>query len=205
MFYSFWIGKRVFAFLLWNYFLRYSYNFLVCLFWPAAFDFTTHWSFGPSVRENRRMNTVLRLHFYLFLSLCSQRRRSWRGILVSCCPCVRASVGPSVHQEPCMLGFWNFIYGFLMQKSWHTIFSRPNYLPFWSYAPLKKSEWNLMHAIFYEPRMIGFWNLMYGFLMKNIADPYFFLVRVISLSGVMPLWKHQNEILSARYLEQYLS
>ena len=32
-----------------------------------------------------------------------------------------------------------------------------------------------------------------------IADRYFFLVWVISLSGVMPLWKNQNEILSARY------
>ena len=25
-------------------------------------------------------------------------------------------VHPSVHQEPCMLGFWNFIYGFFMEK-----------------------------------------------------------------------------------------
>ena len=30
------------------------------------------------------------------------------GILVLGCPCVR--------QVPCMLGFWNFIYGFLMKK-----------------------------------------------------------------------------------------
>ena len=35
--------------------------------------------------------------------------------------------------------------------------------------------------------------------------PLFFSVQVISLSGVMPLWKNQNEILSARYLEKYLS
>ena len=28
---------------------------------------------------------------------------------------------------------------------------------------------------------------------------------VISLSGVIPLWKNQNEILSARYLKKYLS
>ena len=26
------------------------------------------------------------------------------------------SVHPSVRQKPCMLGFWNFIYGFLMEK-----------------------------------------------------------------------------------------
>ena len=40
-------------------------------------------------------------------------------------------------------------------------------LPFWSYAPLKKSEWNLMHAISYEPCMLGFWNFIYGFLMEK--------------------------------------
>ena len=39
----------------------------------------------------------------------------------------------------------------------------------------------------------------------KIADPYFLLVRVISLFGDMPLWKNQNEILSARYLKKYLS
>ena len=37
------------------------------------------------------------------------------------------------------------------------------------------------------------------------AGCIFFLVWVISLSGVMPLRKNQNEILSARYLETYLS
>ena len=35
-------------------------------------------------------------------------------------------------------------------------FSCPSYFPFWSYAPMKKSEWNLMHAISYEPCMLGF-------------------------------------------------
>ena len=40
----------------------------------------------------------------------------------------------------------------------------------------------------------------------KIADLYFFfLSRVTSLSGVMPLWKNLNEIFSARYLEKYLS
>ena len=41
---------------------------------------------------------------------------------------------------------------------------------------------------------------------EKIADAYFFfLVWVISLSGVMPLWKKQNEILSARYLKKCMS
>ena len=35
-------------------------------------------------------------------------------------------------------------------------FPCPSYFPFWSYAPLKKSELNLMHAIPYEPCMLGF-------------------------------------------------
>ena len=124
--------------------------------------------------------------------------RSWRGILVSGCLSVRPSV-----QEPCMLGFWNFRYWFLMEKYLtHVFFSCPSYLPFWSYAPLKKSERNLMHAISYELCMLGFWNFIYRFLMEKIADPYYFLVRVISPSRVMPLWKKLNEILSARYLEK---
>ena len=46
-------------------------------------------------------------------------------------------------------------------------FSCPSFPPFWSYASLKKSEWNLMHAIPYEPCMLGFWNFIYGFLMEK--------------------------------------
>ena len=116
--------------------------------------------------------------------------------------CVRLSV----HQEPCMLGFWNFIYGFLMEKYLTHIFflvwvlSLSGVMPFWI-----KSEWNLMHAISYELCMQGFWNFMYGFLMEKYLTLIFFLVRVDSLIGVMPLWKNQNEILSARYLEKYLN
>ena len=47
------------------------------------------------------------------------------------------------------------------------LFSYPSYLTFWSYALLKKSEWNLIHAISYELCMPGFWNFMYGFLMDK--------------------------------------
>ena len=45
--------------------------------------------------------------------------------------------------------------------------SCPSYLPFWSYAPLKKSEWYLMHAISYEPCMLGFWNFINEILMEK--------------------------------------
>ena len=62
-----------------------------------------------------------------------------------------------------------------------------------------------MHPSVQEPCMLGFWIFIYGFLMEKYLTPVFFLVRVISLSGVMPVWKNQHEILSARYLEKYLS
>ena len=82
--------------------------------------------------------------------------------------CVRPSVHPSV-QEPCMLGFCIFIYGLHMENIWHIFFlsKLSPFLPFWSYAPLKKSQRNLMHAISYEPCMLGFWNFIYGFLMEK--------------------------------------
>ena len=60
-----------------------------------------------------------------------------------------------------------FSIGFLMEKYLTHGFFVPSYLPFWSYAPLKKSKQNLMHAISYEPCMLGFWNFIYGFLMEK--------------------------------------
>ena len=39
----------------------------------------------------------------------------------------------NISYEPCMLGFWNLIYGFLITF----FFSCSYYFPFWSYAPLK--------------------------------------------------------------------
>ena len=62
-----------------------------------------------------------------------------------------------------------------------------------------------MHATHYQLCMLGFWNFMYRFLMEKYLTHIFFLVQVIFLSGVMPLWKIQNEILSASYLEKYFS
>ena len=84
-------------------------------------------------------------------------------------------------------------------------FSCPSYLPFWSSAPLNKIQMksDACHILWtVHARVLKFhiWT-PHG----KIADLYFFLVRVTSLSGVTPLWKNQNEILSARYLEKYLS
>ena len=41
-----------------------------------------------------------------------------------------------------------------------------------------------MQAIAYEPCMLGFWNFIYGFHMEKKLTRIFFLVRVISLSGI---------------------
>ena len=86
------------------------------------------------------------------------------------------------------------------------LFSCPSYIPFWSYAPLKKSEWNLMHAISYEPCMLGFWNFIYGFLMVKKKWPMFFSLvpSYLFIWSYAPL-KKSDEILSARYCEKYLS
>ena len=92
----------------------------------------------------------------------------------------------AISYEPCMLEFWNFIYGFLMEKIADPyFFSCPSYLPFWSYAPLKKSEWYLMHAISYEPCMLEFWNFIYGFLMEKNSWPIFF-----SCPSYLPFWSY---------------
>ena len=125
---------------------------------------------------------------------------------------VRACVGLSVQEPSCMLGFWNFIYGFLMEKylthifflyelspflelcafekiwtksdACHILwtvhagvlkfhiwishgkiadpyfFSCPSYLSFWSYAPLKKSAWNLVSKISRKVFELGAWNMV---------------------------------------------
>ena len=39
-------------------------------------------------------------------------------------------------------------------------FSCPSYLPFWSYAPLKKSEWNLVSKISQKVYELRVWNLV---------------------------------------------
>ena len=120
---------------------------------------------------------------------------------------VRACVRPCIlSSKTCMLGFWNFIYGFHMKKYLTHIFFLSELSPFLELCPFEKTRmksdachilWT-MHA-----RVLKFHiRIPRG----KIADPYFFfLSRVISLSGVMLFWKNQNEILSARYLKKYLS
>ena len=84
------------------------------------------------------------------------------------------------------------------------LFSCPSYLPFWSYAPLKKSEWNLMHAISWEPCMLGFETSFIDFSWKNSWPVSF------SCPSYHPFWsyaalKKSEWILSARYHKKYLN
>ena len=63
--------------------------------------------------------------------------------------------------KPCMLGFWNFIYiDSSWKNSWPVCFYCPGYLPFWSYAPLKKSDWNLVSKISRKVSELGACNLV---------------------------------------------
>ena len=118
----------------------------------------------------------------------------------------RLSVHPSVRQEPCMLGFWNSIYGFLMKKYLtHVFFSCPSYLPFWSYAPLNKIRMksdacHILWTVYARVLKFHIW-ISHG----KIADRMFFSCPSYLPFRSYALWKNQNEILSARYLEKYLS
>ena len=64
-------------------------------------------------------------------------------------PSVRASVrSRTMHARVLKFHIW-IPHGKIFDTRF--FFSCPRYLPFWSNAPLKKSERNLMHTIPYEP------------------------------------------------------
>ena len=100
--------------------------------------------------------------------LCPQLQRSWRGILVLGCPCMRASVCPFVMFFDACHILWTVGARNLKFHIWIPhgkiadpyFFSCPNYLPFWSYGPLKKSEWNLVSKISRKVFKLGAWNLV---------------------------------------------
>ena len=97
---------------------------------------------------------------------------------------MRASVRLFV-QEPCMLGFWNFIYGFLMEKYFTHVFFLVRVTSLSGVMPLsKKSERNLMHAISYEPCMLVFWNSYMDSSWKN-SWPVFF-----PCPRYLPFWRY---------------
>ena len=115
---------------------------------------------------------------YLSPYLCPQLRRSWRGILVSGCPCIRSS--RTVHARILKFNIW-IPHGKIFDAHF---FSCLSYLPFWSYAPLNKMRMksDACHILWtVHARVFKFhiW-IPHG----KIADPYF-----IFLSELPPLLK----------------
>ena len=98
-----------------------------------------------------------------------------------------------------------FSIGFLMEKYLKHVFFCPELSPFLEVCPFEKIQTksdacHIVWTVYARVLKFHIW-IPHG----KVADLYFFLVQVISLSGVMRLWKNENEILSARYLEKYLS
>ena len=85
---------------------------------PRGQSFPSRWPQGykEQTRQNNKDKGKIdnRIRYELAL-LCPQLWKSWRGILLSPCPCVRPSVRASVTKF-IKIQFWNFIFGFLIKK-----------------------------------------------------------------------------------------
>ena len=125
------------------------------------------------------------IHTELIMPPTSKKLREHIGFGFGLCIRPRIRSSKTVHARVLKFHLW-ISHGKIADTRF---FSCLSYLPFWSYAPLKKTKWNLMHAISFKPCMLGFWNSYMDSSWKNSWPVFFFLVRVISLSGVMPLWK----------------
>ena len=137
-------------------------------------------------------NLMFLIHTLLLICICGKWRRFWCGKTW-----IRISE------------FWEMIKKKAksllcpkLRRNWG------GHIAFWPYVRpcVRASATLFMHAMSYEPCILVFWNFIYWFLVKTIADKYFYLIWVISISGVMPLWKkNQNEIFLARHPKKCLS
>ena len=113
--------------------------------------------------------------------------------------CLRVSVHPFITlfdayhyimNRACMLGFWNFIYGFLLKKSLNFFFFLIRVMPFWNYAPLKKSEWNLVSKI--SRKVLESWpadRVRWVDYLINFWTNFFKLFRSY---GLLQIWAFQT-------------
>ena len=125
------LGKNISKFVLYVERSRGDYWGLVIFFFIAC-----HMSMNS---EHCIFGWLLKRIWLLFLCPPTSKKMTGQiGFGLSVRSCGRLSVRASIRQEPCVLGFWNFMYGFFMENIWHTFFSCPSCLPFWSYAPLNK-------------------------------------------------------------------
>ena len=132
--------------------------FAVCMkkAWALSYPLSTQWrlwSDWADAQADLRLRWMYRSFCYA-PNLAEVDRAYWFWVVHPC-------VHPSVHQELCMLGFWNFYMDSSWKNSWHTFFFLSELSPFLELCLFEKSEWNLMHAIYKEPCMLGFWNFIY--------------------------------------------
>ena len=87
----------------------------------------------------------------------------------------------------CMLGFEISYMDSSWKNSWPILFSCLSSLPFWSYAPLTKSEWNLVRKIIWKVFELGLetwsadrgWWVEYLIKLKKKSSSYFFVVTAL--------------------------
>ena len=171
--------------------------------WFLSFNFCSekHFRFIGKARFRRAMLSCNSSYLYSLMQwnrhkinivpyggkfLCPQLRRSCGSILVSGCPSVRACVRPSIKKRA--QGFEISHMDSSWKNSWCTFFLS-ELSPFLELCPFEKirtksDACHILWTVYARVLKFHVW-IPHG----KIADPYFFLVRVISLSGVMPLWK----------------
>ena len=72
----------------------------------------------------------------------------------------------SITLKPCMLGFWNFIYGFLMKKIADTYFFFSSGLfPFSQLWPFKENGWKLVSKISQKLLKLEPWKFVNGYVV----------------------------------------
>ena len=125
------------------------------------------------------------------LLLCPQLRRSWRGILVSGCPCVYPSVGLSIHSSRTVHARVMKFHIWIPQgKRFDAHFFFLSELsPFWSYAPLKNQN-----EIWCMPYLMNHacWGFEISYMdssWKNSWPVFFFLSELSPLLELCPFEK----------------
>ena len=141
-------------------------------------------SVHPSVRASVRSSRTVHARVFKIPYMDSSEN-SWHTIFFFfffyyCCCFSSSSSCPSYlifwSYNPLEISEWNLMHPYLTNRAcygfeifiWIPIgkiadpyfFSCPSYLPFWSYAPLKTSEWNLGSKIARKVFELRAWNLV---------------------------------------------
>ena len=149
-----------------QYFLFYAPTFEEV---DGAYNFRVHASVRECVFPSVRSSRTVHARFFEISYMDSLWKNSWHTFFLSelspfleLCPLKKSewNLMHSIIYEPYILGF-EILY---MDSSWKNsrlvFFSYPIYLPFWSYAPMKRSEWNLVTKISQKVFELGSWSLV---------------------------------------------